>query len=78
MKNTKGKTITISPELEDSIVAFCDDELNYHINESGCADCYEIEIRAQIELLRLLGYEATAAGYEVSFENWMEEWEEDE
>jgi hypothetical protein len=39
-----AKTITISDELEKLIVAFCDDELNYHINESGCAEEYHHEI----------------------------------
>lgn len=77
MENTKGKTITISPELEASIVEFCDDELNCHIND-GYANSYESEIRAQIELLRLLGYEAMATGYEADFENWMKEWGDDE
>ena len=59
-----GKIIEITPELEKDIVYFCDDELNYHINESGCVDEYETEIKAQIELLRLLGYDDKANKYE--------------
>ncbi len=68
----KGITITISPELERKIVAFCDDELNYHIHESGCAEEYKSEIEAQIELLRLLGQGNMADEYEREF-NGMEE-----
>lgn len=58
-----SKTITITPELEEDIIDFCDDELNYHINESGCAEDYDTEIRAQIELLKLLGYNIMANKY---------------
>lgn len=58
------KTIQIDDELEKKIVKFCDDELNYHINESRCVDEYEDECFAQIELLKLLGYVATAKEYE--------------
>lgn len=58
-----SKIITITPELEKNIVAFCDDELNYHINESGCAESYDTEIRAQIELLKLLGHNDIANEY---------------
>lgn len=57
------KTIKIRPQLEECIYDFCDDELNYHINESGCAEDYEYEIMAQIELLELLGYKDTAEEY---------------
>ena len=64
-------TININKELEDKIVAFCDDELNYHINESGCADEYQDEIEAQIELLRLMGYTRMADDYEAQFAEYM-------
>lgn len=64
-------TINISKDLEDKIVAFCDDELNYHINESGCADEYQDEIEAQIELLRLMGYTRMADDYETQFAEYM-------
>lgn len=63
-----GKTITISPELESKILDFCDDELNYHINESGCPNEYDTEISAQIELLTLLGYTEIAEKYRNEFE----------
>jgi hypothetical protein len=69
------KTITISPELESKIVAFCNDELDYHIGESGCAEEYEDEITAQIELLRLLGYDDLANGYQDYFDEYMSEYE---
>lgn len=73
----EGKTITISPELEKKIVAFCDDELDYHINDSGCAEEYRSEIEAQIELLRLLGHEKTADKYEQEFLEPDEEMDEE-
>ena len=69
-----GKIIEISPELEKDIVDFCDDELNYHINESGCADEYETEIKAQIELLRLLGYDDMANEYKDEYEEVITIW----
>lgn len=71
-----SKTITISPELESKIVDFCDDELNYHINESGCAEEYETEITAQIELLRLLGHDDLANAYQDYFDEYMKNYEE--
>lgn len=75
---SRGRTITMSEELEEKIVRFCDDELNYHINESGCADEYEEEIEAQIELLQLLGYGEMAEDYENQYEEWLEENEEED
>ncbi len=62
------KTIKISSEMEKKIVAFCDDELNYHINESGCADEYEDEIEAEIYLLNQLGYVDMANDYKAQYE----------
>ena len=64
-----GKIIEITPELEKDIVYFCDDELNYHINECDYADEYETEIKAQIELLRLLGYDDKANKYENEYDD---------
>lgn len=64
-------TIEISNELAKKIIAFCDDELNYHINESGCADEYADEIEAQIELLRLMGYSNMADKYARQFSQKM-------
>ena len=63
-----SKFISIEPELEKSIVNFCDDELNYHINESGCAEEYENEINAQIKLLEKLGYNQMAETYKEQFD----------
>lgn len=68
-----SKTITITPKLEKDIVAFCDDELNYHINESGCAEQYEDEIKAQIKLLRLLGHEDLADEYSNDYKEYIKE-----
>ena len=70
------KTVEISPKLERKIVAFCDDELNYHIFESGCADEYEDECMAQIELLKLLGYETLANSYKKALKKALKELEE--
>lgn len=67
-----AKTITISDELEKLIVDFCDDELNYHINESGCAEEYHHEIIAQIELLQLLGYDKVANDYQQDYQSYLD------
>ena len=62
------KTIKISKAMEKKIVAFCADELNYHINESGCANEYKDEIKAQIYLLEQLGYADMAREYKEQYE----------
>ncbi len=62
------KVIKISSKMERKIVAFCDDELNYHINESGCANEYKDEIEAQIYLLNQLGYTDMADDYKKQYE----------
>ena len=72
-----SKMIEISDELEKKIVAFCEDELNYHIHDSCYADEYESEITAQIELLRLLGYKDMADEYEDDFKGYMESLKEE-
>ncbi len=50
-------------DFKKRTIAFCKDELNYHINESGCADEYHDEVCAQIELLYRLGDERSAKKY---------------
>ena len=72
------KVIRISEELEKKIVNFCDDELGYHIRESGCANEYAEEIEAQIELLRLLGHKEMADDYESDYHEALDESEVDE
>ncbi len=67
------KTIKVNAVLEKRIVAFCTDELNYHVNESGCADEYHDEILAQIELLYHLDYKRDAAMYEVQYKHVLTE-----
>jgi hypothetical protein len=57
--------------MEDKIYDFCDDELNYHINESCCADEYAGE--AEIYILRQLGYNKEADTYEQQMKEYMEE-----
>lgn len=73
-----AKTITITDEMEDAIVNVCYDELNYHINESGCPDEYELEIKTQIEMLRLLGHNDLAESYENQFNAKIQELSDDE
>lgn len=73
-KNTpEVKTIVVTKEMEDKIYDFCDDELNYHINESGCADEYAGETEAEIYILRQLGYNEAADIYERQMKEYMEE-----
>ena len=72
------KVIKISEELKTKIVNFCDDELGYHIHESGCAKEYAEEIEAQIELLRLLGYKEMADAYEGDYHEALDESKADE
>lgn len=68
-----SKTIKISDDLERKIYDFCMDELNYHIYECGCAEEYEDEIEAQIQLLSLLGYKDKAYEFSKGFEEYMDE-----
>lgn len=70
-------TIEISEELEKLIVDFCNDELNYHINESGCAEEYKEEIDAQLELLRLLGYNTMREDYLEDYKQYLIDTEQD-
>lgn len=63
----------VNAALEKRNVAFCTDELNYHINESGCADEYHDEILAQIELLYHLGCRLDAAKYENQYKHVLTE-----
>lgn len=65
-----SKTISISKELEESIVWFCNDELSWHIHECE-AEEYDTEIRAQLELLRLLGHNDMADRYEADYESCL-------
>lgn len=66
-----SKTISVSRILEEKLVKAFDDELNYHINESGCPEAYQTEITAKIELLKLLGFNDMAKRYEKQNENAM-------
>lgn len=68
IKETIMKTIKISKELEKKIIAFCDDELNYHINDCDYPEEYKDEIDAQIELLKLMGYNDMAERFEEALE----------
>ena len=74
----KGKTITISPELEQKIVSSYRDDLDWFIKE--CDDPAESEdkIEAMIEILRLLGYKEDADNFEAGYKNALEEAQEDE
>ena len=56
-------TIEISDALKERIIYFCNDELNYHIWESCCANEYHDEILAEIELLFLVGEKEKALDF---------------
>lgn len=64
-----GKLIRISPDLEEDILKTFEDELNYHINESGCPCEYETEIEVQLAILSLLGYKEEAREYRAQYAN---------
>ncbi len=55
--------VTFDEKLTSRTIAFCKDELNYHINESGCANQYHDETIAELELLYRLGEENLAENY---------------
>ena len=55
--------VNFNETLKNRTIAFCEDELNYHINESGCANEYHDETCAEIELLYRLGKERSARSY---------------
>ncbi len=57
------KDILINSKLESVLVRMLEKELQYFINESGCALEYEENCRAKIELLRLMGYRELAGKY---------------
>ncbi len=67
------KTINIPDDMVSKIIAFCDDELNYHINDSGCAEQYQGESEAEIFLLRELGQDSMADHYEQQLKECLEE-----
>lgn len=71
------KTIKIPDDMVSKIIDFCDDELNYHINESGCAEQYQGESEAEIFLLRELGQDSMADHYEEQLKEYLEETEEE-
>lgn len=74
MEKIMSKTIKITPKLEERIVKFCDDELNYHINEcaDGCVE-YKNEILAQLQLLNLLGYREMSKEYKEQYRECLTE-----
>lgn len=68
------KNISITPSLEKDIVKFCDEELNYLINE--CLHGYidsENEIKTLIEVLKLLGHTEMSLAYEKQYQDCVEE-----
>ena len=72
-----GKEILVTEEMVQKIYDFCTDELNYHINESRCAEEYADEAEAEIYLLRQLGYHQEADDYERQMKKQTEEEEDD-
>lgn len=61
-------TIEFNDVLREKTIAFCNDELNYHITEC-CATDYHNEILAQIEILFLLGEAKSARKYAFEYGN---------
>ena len=74
----QGKTITIDPWLEEKLVKFFDDKLNYYINESHCAEEYGDDIMTGITFLNLLGYKNAAEDYQDAYNRYLSErvWKE--
>ena len=68
--------VEISEQLRKDIYDMCEDELEWKIYSSGCAEDYDATIRTMCELLKLLGYEDDAESYLNDFENGDDE-EED-
>ena len=65
--------VKFSPNLASRTIAFCLDELNYHIDESGCAEEYHDENLAQIELLYQLGETDDAKMWLESYKEKLED-----
>ena len=70
--------IEFNEALRNRTIAFCKDELNYHINESGCPDEYHDETCAEIEILYRLGEERSAGNYKRQYLEVITEQIEDE
>ncbi len=66
-------TVKFSKKLADRTIAFCKDELNYHIRESGCAKEYHEETLAEIELLFRLGEKESAEEYKNQYLEELED-----
>ena len=60
--------IEFNDALRGKTIAFCNDELDYHISEC-CAIDYHNEILAQIEILFLLGEVKSARQYAFEYGN---------
>ena len=69
----KYTKVKFSPSLASRTISFCLDELNYHIDESGCAEEYHDEILAQIELLFQLGEKDDAKTWLESYKEKLED-----
>ncbi len=55
--------IEFNNELIEKTIAFCNDELEYHLKDSGCANEYHNENLAEIEILSLIGEKENALEY---------------
>ena len=64
--------IEISEQLRQDIYDMCDDELNYKIYSSGCAEDYDATIRTMCTLLEILGFKDDAETYLNDYENGEE------
>ena len=66
------RTIKVPDEMAQKIIAFCEDELSWHINDCE-ADEYVDESEAEIFLLRELGEKESADNWEAELNEHLEE-----
>ena len=70
--------IKITEQLREDIKDMCEDELDWKIYSSGCAEDYDGTIRTMCELLKLIGYKDEAEGYMEDYEKEDDDDEEDD
>ena len=63
--------VDFNEALIERTKVFCDDELNYHINECSYAEEYNNEILAEIEILYRIGYEDLASDYYEEYARYL-------
>lgn len=66
-----SKKIEISEALEKDILYMCDDELNYQISESDCAEQYNTNILTKLHILNELGHTELAKEYAKDYTDYL-------